>query len=181
MDKRKTYEGMFLLDSIGQEFEVAAEPVRKVLGRSEAEILACKPWDERKLAYTIAGRKRGIYALAYFKVDPSRVAEIEHDCQLDEQILRLLILRRDDLTEAEISSETPAMTSARKAAERREAKAAEEAEAAAAEAQKREEAEGEAKAAEGEADEESDEEEAADEESSEGDDDEARDDQETDR
>jgi len=126
MDQKKTYEAMFLLDAGGADFEAAAEPARKVLARSEAEILAFKPWDERKLAYDIAGRRRGLYALAYLKVDPSRVAEIEHDCQLDERILRVLILRRDSLTEEEINAETPATTSARKAAERKATKAAEE-------------------------------------------------------
>jgi small subunit ribosomal protein S6 len=126
MDQKKTYEAMFLLDAGTPDFEAAAEPVRKVLARSEAEILAFKPWDERRLAYTITGRKRGLYALTYFKVDPLRIVEIEHDCRLDERILRMLILRRDAITEDEINAETPATISERRAAERKVAKAAEE-------------------------------------------------------
>ncbi len=104
-EKTKTYEGMFLLSTVGVNFEAASEPVRNVLGRYQAEVLMLKPWDERKLVYDIRGHKRGMYALSFFRVDPARVAEIEHDCQLDERLLRVLILRRDRLTQEEIDRE----------------------------------------------------------------------------
>ncbi|MFW6133741.1 MAG: 30S ribosomal protein S6 [Planctomycetota bacterium] len=116
MAETQTYEGMFLMEA-GQDFEQAAEPVRAVLERSEAEILACKPWDERKLAYPINGNRRGLYVLTYFRADPSRLTEIEHDAQLNGQILRLLVLRKEQLDEEEINAETPALASARRSAE----------------------------------------------------------------
>ena len=100
-----TYEGMFVLGTGGADFQAAGEPIRNVLGRYQAEVLMLKCWDERKLAYDIRGHKRGLYALSFFKVDPSRVVEIEHDCQLDERFLRVLILRRDRLTVEEIERE----------------------------------------------------------------------------
>jgi small subunit ribosomal protein S6 len=106
--KIKAYEGMFLLDSGNPDFQAASEPVRAVLTRYGAEILAVKLWDDRKLVYEIGGRKRGLYVLTYFKADPLRIVEIEHDCQLDERILRVLVLHRDSLTEKEINAETPA-------------------------------------------------------------------------
>ena len=100
-----TYEGMFVLSSSGTNFETASEPIGNILGRYQAEVLMLKCWDERKLAYDIHGHKRGLYALSFFKVSPTRVAEIEHDCQLDERFLRVLILRRDRLTAEEIDRE----------------------------------------------------------------------------
>ncbi|MDY6914643.1 MAG: 30S ribosomal protein S6 [Planctomycetota bacterium] len=116
MDRsKKTYEGMFLLDAGQSNFETASEPILSVLQRSEAEILSIKPWDERRLAYEIAGRKQGLYVLTYFKADPKRLAEIEHDCELDERILRTLLLRRDHLTDQQINAETPATASSRRA------------------------------------------------------------------
>ena len=110
----KTYEGMFLLDAGNPDFQAASEPVRNVLGRYEAEILSIKPWDERRLAYQIRGRKRGLYALVYFKVNSSRLVEIQRDCQLDEKILRTLLLHKDRLTEEVIQAETPATGGSRK-------------------------------------------------------------------
>ncbi len=113
----KTYEGMFLLDAGNPDFQAACEPVQTILSRNEVEVLAIKPWDERKLAYEIARRKRGLYVLVYFKSDPLRIAEIEHDCQLDERVVRVLILRRDQLTEQELQAETPATSTVRRPAE----------------------------------------------------------------
>ncbi len=110
MDTKKTYEGMFLLDAGNPDFNAASEPVRNILTRYEAELLAFKPWDERRLAYEIRGRKRGLYVLSYFKLDPLKVREVEHDCRLDERVLRALILRRDNLTPEVINAETPATT-----------------------------------------------------------------------
>ena len=116
MDRsKKMYEGMFLLDAGQPNFETASKPILNVLQRSEAEILSIKPWDERRLAYEIAGRKQGLYVLTYFKADPKRLAEIEHDCELDERILRTLLLRREHLTDQQINAETPATSSSRRA------------------------------------------------------------------
>lgn len=102
-----TYEGMFLVDS-SSDFEAASEPVKSILTRYGAELLAFKPWDDRKLAYEIRGRKRGLYVLSYFKADPQKIVEIEHDCELDERVLRQLILRKDRLTQEQIDAVTPA-------------------------------------------------------------------------
>ncbi len=118
MDTRNTYEGMFLLDAGSGDFDATAKPIHTVLARGEAEILACKPWDERKLAYPVKGRKRGLYVLTYFRADPQRIWEIEHDAQLNEDILRALILRKEHLSEEELGAETPATASARRAAAR---------------------------------------------------------------
>ncbi len=105
--EKKTYEGMFLMDS-GTDFAGISQPVRSILERREAEILTMKPWDDRKLCFEIKGRKRGLYVLAYFKVNPLNIVEIEHDCALDERVLRSLILRRDVITDEEINAQTPA-------------------------------------------------------------------------
>ena len=70
--KMNTYEGMFLLDVGQPNFELACEPIRNVLQRSNAEVLSMRLWDERKLAYEIKGRKRGVYVLVYFKLDPEK-------------------------------------------------------------------------------------------------------------
>ena len=108
MDNKKTYEGMFLMDAGNPDFEAATEPIRTVLARSEAEILAIKPWDERRLAYEIQGRKRGLYVLTYFSVDPLKMREIEHDCNLDERIIRSLFLRLEKVTPELLAAQTPA-------------------------------------------------------------------------
>ena len=117
---KATYEGMFLLDAGNPDFQAASEPVRTILDRNEVTTLAIKLWDERRLAYEIQGRRRGLYVLSYFESDPLRIAEIERDCRLDERVLRVLLLRREGLTQEQIQAETPASLGTRRPAERRE-------------------------------------------------------------
>lgn len=103
-----TYEGMFVMDATASEFEPASEQIRNVLSRSKADILAIKPWDDRRLAYEIQGRRRALYVLAYFQADPSVLTEIEHDCRLNESVLRVLILRQEQVGKDLLETLTPA-------------------------------------------------------------------------
>lgn len=111
MDK-KTYEAMFLLEGGVTDLQAASAPVAEMLAKVEAEMIALKPWDERRLAYEIDGHRRGLYVLAYFKSDPGRIVELEHNCKLDERVLRLLVLRRETVSDAEVAAETPAARAA---------------------------------------------------------------------
>ena len=129
MEKTKTYEGMFLLPSGGGDLQAASAPIADRLARIEAEVLSLKPWEDRRLAYEIKGHRRALYVLAYFNAEPDRIAELERDCRLDEQILRVLVLQKDRVTDEMIQADTPALTAAAKAA----ARAAEQAAARAAE------------------------------------------------
>jgi small subunit ribosomal protein S6 len=113
-EKINTYEAMFLVDSGQTNFDTASEPIRGILTRRGAEILAIKPWDDRKLCYEIGGRKRALYILSFFKVATNQVVEIEHDCRLEERILRAMILRRDRLKPEEVSADTPATSAGHK-------------------------------------------------------------------
>jgi len=113
----KTYEGMFMLDAGNADFEAAAAPVREVLARVEADVLTFNPWEERRLAYEIKGRRRALYVLTYFKAEAAALDNLHHDIQLDERILRALILSADHVSEEKIQALTPAMkAAARKAA-----------------------------------------------------------------
>ncbi|MCG3179894.1 MAG: 30S ribosomal protein S6 [Phycisphaerae bacterium] len=103
----KTYEGMFLVSPVLGEGVAPTDPVQRILKRAEAEVLVCKKWDERKLAYEIRKQKRGTYVLTYFKADGSRIAGIERDVQLADDMLRVLILDAQDVTREQMEAPTP--------------------------------------------------------------------------
>jgi small subunit ribosomal protein S6 len=88
---------MFLLDTnkVAGDVATAAKQLHGILERNQAEVLASRPWDERRLAYPISGHKKGLYYLTYFRTEGKNVATIEHDCSLNETILRALILKVD--------------------------------------------------------------------------------------
>lgn len=94
------YEGMFLFDpTFGASFENCEAEVRRLMERAGAELLFCQKWDERRLAYRIQGRKRGVYVLTYFKAPSDKVASLERDVRLAENILRVLVLRAEGMTQ----------------------------------------------------------------------------------
>jgi small subunit ribosomal protein S6 len=90
-----TYEGMFLLDSAkaAQSWDDAVRHVHDILAKHNAEIVASRQWDERRLAYSVEGHKKGTYLLTYFKTEGAELKEISADCRLSELILRELILK----------------------------------------------------------------------------------------
>lgn len=90
-----TYEGMFLLDSakVAVSWDDAVRQVHDILAKHNAEIVASRQWDERRLAYAVEGHKKGTYLLTYFKTDGSALKEIVSDCHLNDVILRELILK----------------------------------------------------------------------------------------
>ena len=90
-----TYEGMFLLDSakVAVSWDDAVRTVHEILTKHSAEIVASRQWDERRLAYTVEGQKKGTYLLTYFKTEGEALKDISADCRLSELILRELILK----------------------------------------------------------------------------------------
>jgi small subunit ribosomal protein S6 len=96
---------MFLLDpTFGNSFEKCETEIRRLMGRADAELLFCRKWDERRLAYRIRGRKRGVYVLTYFRAAPDKITPLERDAELSENILRLLVLRADGVTPEHMES-----------------------------------------------------------------------------
>jgi len=97
-DTRNTYEGMFLFpQSAASGLKEAAEHVQGLLGRAGAEIISFAKWDERRLAYEVAGNKRGVYFLTYFNAEPTAMADLERNCNLSEEILRFMFVRAETI------------------------------------------------------------------------------------
>ena len=125
---KRLYEGMFLVDSAeaASDWDGVIGAIEKVLSRADAEVVSLKKWDERKLAYEIKKKTRGTYILVYFNCDPLKISSIERDVQLSELILRVMILKTDQMSEEDIARETPLAKAEREQAEAAE-KAAEKA------------------------------------------------------
>ncbi len=90
-----TYEAMFLLDStkVAVSWEASEEQVHNILKKHNAEIVASRQWDERRLAYAVEGHKKGTYLLTFFRAEGEALTEITNDCRLSDLILRELILK----------------------------------------------------------------------------------------
>src|SRR5438309_7217402 len=91
------YECMFLLDTnkVAGDIASATKTLHGLLERNHAEVLASRPWDERRLAYPIRGHKKALYYLTYFRTEGNNITSIERDFALNEMILRTLVLHID--------------------------------------------------------------------------------------
>jgi small subunit ribosomal protein S6 len=92
------YEGMFILDPTKYSRDPAgtAQLVTDLIAQFGGTVLASRLWDERKLAYPIKGHKRGAYWLTYFRMETGKVAALERQCDITDDIIRKLILKVDD-------------------------------------------------------------------------------------
>ena len=106
---KKLYEAMFLVDSAqAADWDATITTLKDVLKRADAEIVSIRKWDDRRLAYEIGRKNRGMYILCYFRADGEKIQEIERAVQLSERIMRVLILSAEQMTAEDIEKDTPA-------------------------------------------------------------------------
>jgi small subunit ribosomal protein S6 len=89
---------MFLLDTnkVAGDVGTAQKQLHALLERNHAEVLASRPWDERRLAFPVKGHKKGLYYLTYFRTEGNNIVNFERDCALNEMILRTLVLHIEE-------------------------------------------------------------------------------------
>jgi len=92
------YEGMFILDptKFSRDPGASAQQVADLITTHGGTVLAARLWDERKLAYPIKGHKKGVYWLTYFKMPASGLTALERQCEINDDIIRKLVLKVDD-------------------------------------------------------------------------------------
>jgi small subunit ribosomal protein S6 len=103
-----TYEAMFLFPAgSAADVEGAITTARGIVERHGGQVVVIKKWDERRLAYELGKQKRGLYVICYYRGPGSSVSAIEHDVNLSEQVLRVMIVKADHLSEAEMNAVEP--------------------------------------------------------------------------
>lgn len=92
------YEGMFILDPgrYARDPGTVSQQISDLIVQHGGTVLAARLWDERKLAYPIKGQKKGIYWLTYFTMPGESLTQLERQCEINDDILRKLVLRVDD-------------------------------------------------------------------------------------
>ncbi len=91
------YEGMFLLDSnrYGRDPEGVAGQVPGMIREAGGEVLVSRMWEERRLAFSIKGRRKGTYWLTYFRMDGRNLVDLKRKSQLNDNVLRVLFIKID--------------------------------------------------------------------------------------
>jgi small subunit ribosomal protein S6 len=83
--------------------EIAEEDVPAALDRVTAavtsrggEVVEVAPWGRRKLAYPINRHLEGNYVVTQIRLDPARAHELESGFAISDDIIRHLLIRKDE-------------------------------------------------------------------------------------
>lgn len=86
---------MIIFDSnrFARERAGMAAEVEKMIQAEQGEVLVSRLWEERRLAYAIAGQRKGAYWLIYFRGPSSMLTALNRQWEINDGILRHLVLK----------------------------------------------------------------------------------------
>ena len=94
---QNVYEAMFILDSnrYGRDPSGVSAQIPHMVEQLGGSMLASRMWEERRLAYPIGQHRKGTYWLTYFKLESDQLTTLNRQCQLNENVVRQLVLKVD--------------------------------------------------------------------------------------
>jgi small subunit ribosomal protein S6 len=114
---QNVYEGLLIFDPnrYGHDPDGVSGQIPALIENLGGEILVSRLWEERRLAYAIKGQRKGTYWLIYFRLDTNQLAEVKKQCQINDNLLRVMFLKVeprivDALVEHARSAPTPTVT-----------------------------------------------------------------------
>lgn len=106
-----SYETLFIVDvTEGEEATKATVTKFTDIIAKNAEIVEVSDWGKRRLAYPIDDMPEGYYTVVTFKAEPAFPAELERLYNIDESVMRSIVvkLEYEAVAKAEASEEAPA-------------------------------------------------------------------------
>ena len=94
----KAYELLFFVaPTISDEDRVAVmKRIETTIAEGAGKVDNVDEWGKRKLAYEINGLTDGDYTLVNFHADPQNVAELDRVLRINDAVVRLMIVKRED-------------------------------------------------------------------------------------
>ena len=113
-----SYETLFIVDvTAGEEATKATVAKFTDIIAKNAEIVEVADWGKRRLAYPINDMPEGYYTVVTFKADPTFPAELERLYNIDESIMRSIVVKLEFEAVAKATEEAPAAEETTEAAE----------------------------------------------------------------
>ena len=93
----KEYELAVIFDSSLEEDKVDKEIEKQttLLEKEKCEIVKIDKWGVKKLAYPIKKQENGFYAIIYFKGTSNVIAEIDRVNQINDMVLRHMVVKSE--------------------------------------------------------------------------------------
>lgn len=94
----RDYELVVILrpDIVEEDVPAAVERVTSAITSRGGEVVEMQAWGRRRLAYPINRHKEGNYYITQMRLDPARAAELEAGFMISEDVIRHLLVRKDE-------------------------------------------------------------------------------------
>ena len=94
---QQVYECMLILEPNRYARDAAGVQRRigEMIEKCGGEVLVSRLWADQKLAYPIKGHKKGVYWVVYFRLASERQTELNRAAQLNNDVLRALVIKLD--------------------------------------------------------------------------------------
>lgn len=70
--------------------------IRTYVSQAQGEVVSVEPLGRKRLAYKISGKREGSYFCIRFRMQPTQIGSLYRSMQLEENVLRHVILRLDE-------------------------------------------------------------------------------------
>src|SRR3989338_7727994 len=99
MTSMGNYEGVFIINP-----ELATDAaksvvtqVQELVSKNGGRVEGLQEWGKRRLAYKINKKQEGHYVILNFQLDSKHAKKLEQGLQLNDQLLRFLLVNKDAL------------------------------------------------------------------------------------
>jgi small subunit ribosomal protein S6 len=95
------YEHIFMArqDVSGQQVEALTEQFKSIIEQNGGKVAKVEPWGIKSLTFRIRKNRKAHFTLLNLDAPPAAVAELERQERINEDIIRILTIRVDELEE----------------------------------------------------------------------------------
>ncbi len=93
------YEGVFILDPdlSADASKALVGQIQDLVGKNGGRIDGLQEWGKKRLAYKINKKQDGNYVILNFQLDSLSTKKLEQSLRLNDNILRFLLVNKDNL------------------------------------------------------------------------------------
>lgn len=94
----RNYEGVFIVnpDLPADAAKGVVTQIQEILAKNGGRVDGLQDWGKKRLAYKIRKKQDGNYYLLNFQLDSKQSKKVEQTLRLNDQILRFLIINKDE-------------------------------------------------------------------------------------
>ncbi len=95
----KSYEGVFILDPdmSSESSKGTVNTIQELILKNGGRVDGLQEWGKKRMAYKIRKKSEGYYVIFNFQMDPKESAKFDQSLRLNDNIIRFLIIKKDEL------------------------------------------------------------------------------------